>query len=206
MVSRRTRRRSLIQAASAAALGALLPGREAEARALSPEDIEHLDHGELVRVPLDFEIRGADYFGGISYGVIHAPLERVMAALLDSQAYTSLLPMTLEARVLGRQGIDLRLYLRQGKRVANAEYVLLVRRESPGLLRFWLDPDEPHDVGDLFGYFRVQPWGKDATLLTYAALLHLELGMVKMLFSETIRRYALGTPGLVRAYVQGHGS
>ncbi len=84
-----------------------------------------------------------------------------------------------------------------------------MRRESQGLLRFWLDPSEPHDIGDCWGYFRVQPWGKRASLLTYAALLHLDSGLVKLLFSETIRRYALKTPGLVRAFVEGkrgHGA
>ena len=72
------------------------------------------------------------------------------------------------------------------------------------MLRFWLDPSQPHDIADCWGYFRVQPWGRRASLLTYAALVHLDFGMVKMLFTEKIRRYALGTPGLVRAYVRAH--
>jgi hypothetical protein len=128
----------------------------------------------------------------------------VTAVLLDPSAYRSILPMTLESRVLWQRGRDMSVYFRQGGRAGSAEYVLLVRRESQGLLRFWLDPSQPHEIADLWGYFRVQPWGKDASLLTYAALLRLDFGLVKLLFSETIRRYALGTPALVRAFVQGH--
>ena len=91
--------------------------------------------------------------------------------------------------------------MRGGRTRADA---LLVRRESLGLFRFWLDPKQPHDVADLWGYFRVQPWDREASLLTYAALLRLDFGLVKLLFSETIRRIALGTPAAVRDYVDAH--
>lgn len=195
----------MIQAATAAALTMLLPERDALAGPLSQDEVERLDLGEVIRRHLDLEISGDDYFGGISYAVVGAPVERAMAALLDPSCYLSILPMTLEARVIGRRGADMQLFLRQGKQIANAAYVLIVRRESPGLLRFWLDPTEPHDVADCFGYFRVQPWGKGSSLVTYAALLHLEFGVVKMLFSEKIRGYALETPGKLRYYLQSRG-
>ena len=81
---------------------------------------------------------------------------------------------------------------------------MVVRRESASLLRFWMDPEEPHEIGDCWGYFRVQAWGKRSALLTYAALVHLDFGVLK-LFTETIRRYALTSAGVVRAYVQRQG-
>lgn len=202
MVPGRPRRRSLIQAASAAALAALLPEARAEAREISPDDLRRLTHGEVVKVPLDLELASGDYFGGISYAVIQAPVAEVMGVLLDPSSYTHILPLTLESRVIGARGGDNQVFFKQGGKLGTASYVLVVRRESPGLLRFWMDPSEPHDIGDCWGYFRVQPWGRRGSLLTYAALLHLEPGLVKMLFTETIRRYSMGTPGLVRAYVR----
>ncbi|MFT3767646.1 MAG: hypothetical protein QM820_19500 [Minicystis sp.] len=204
MVPGRARRRSLIQAASAAALGALLPEGEAAAGTLVQDDVRRLNHGEVVRVPLDLDLAKGDYFGGISYAVIVAPPADVMRALVDPAAYTSILPLTLEARVLGTTGLDTQVFFKQGGKLGTASYVLLVRRESQGLLRFWLDPTQPHEIADCWGYFRVQPWGRHASLLTYAALVHLEFGMVKMLFTETIRKYALTTPALVRNYVRAH--
>jgi hypothetical protein len=202
MVPRRTGRRSLIRLAGAAAL-ATIAGRVAEARPLSADDEARLARGEVVKVPVDLEMPRGDYFGGVAYAVIDAPVTDVMDVLLDPASYTSILPLTLEARVTGRPGGDWQVFFKQGGRLGTASYTLIARRESQGLLRFWLDPSQPHDVGDCWGYFRVQPWGRGASLLTYAALLLLDSGLVKMLFTETIRRYALSTPGLVRAFVQG---
>jgi hypothetical protein len=203
MVPGRARRRSLIQAAGAAALGALVPSR-AEARELTSEELRRLFHGEVVRVPLDLDLPKGDYFGGLSYAIIPAPGDVVMSVLLDPSSYTSILPLTLEARVLGALDHDSRVFFKQGGKLGTASYVLVVRRESLGLISFWLDPSEPHDIADCWGYFRVQPWGKRQSLLTYAALVHLDAGLVKLLFSEKIRSYALSTPGLVRAYVRAH--
>jgi hypothetical protein len=206
MVPGRTRRRSLIQLAGAAALATLVPERRAAASPLPAGDLAHLERGEVVRRELDLELPAGDYFGGLSYAVIHAPVAEVMAVVADPASYRAILPMTLEARVLSRSGRDVQVFLRQGGRLGSAGYVLLARRESQGLLRFWLDPREPHDIADCWGYFSAKPWGSEGSLLTYAALIRLEDGMVKFLFKETIRKFALGTPGLVRAYVHArHG-
>jgi hypothetical protein len=204
MVPGRPRRRSLILAAGAALTAALLPARAAEARELTADERERLAHGEVVKLPLDYTLAKGYYFGGISYAVITATPAEVMAALNDPAAYSSILPWTMEARVVGKQGHDTKVFFKQGGSLGSASYVLVVRRESASLLRFWLDPESPHEIGDCWGYFRVQPWGKRSTLLTYAALVQLDFGLLK-LFTETIRKYALTTPALVRAYVQRHG-
>jgi hypothetical protein len=201
MVPGRPRRRSLIQAASAAALGALFCERDASARKLDADTIARLGRGEVVRFPLDFELSKGDYFGGISYAVIHAAPGDVMTVLQDPSSYTSILPLTLESRIVGTIGQDRKVFFKQGGKLGTADYVLVVRQESPSLIRFWLDPSEPHDIADCWGYFRVDPWGNRSSLLTYAALLHLDFGPVKLLFTEKIRYHALRTPGLVRAYV-----
>jgi hypothetical protein len=205
MVPGRARRRSLIQAAGAAALASLVPSRLARAGQLSAEDAARLAGGEVVSVPLDYDLAQGSYFGGLSYAVVHAPVAVVSAVVNDPSTYTSILPKTIESRVLWRGDQQMRVFFRQGGRRASAAYALLVRRESQGLLRFWLDPTQPHEIADLWGYFRVQPWDKDASLLTYAALVRLDFGIVKLLFTDTIRRFALSTPGLVRDYVMAHG-
>ncbi len=183
-------------------LGAIVPERLARAAPLPQADVDRLSHGEVVRVPLDMDLAEGSYFGGISYAVVEAPVEVVTGVLADPLTYPSIVPMTLESRVLSHGGRDTSVYFRQGGKAGSAAYVLTVRRESPGLFRFWLDPSKPHEIADLWGYFRVQPWGPSSSLLTYAALVRLDFGLVKLLFSETIRRYALGTPALVRSFVQ----
>ena len=96
------------------------------------------------------------------------------------------------------------MFFRTGGRAGTVSYVLLVQRESQGLVRFWLDPNEPHEIADCWGSFRAQPWTRGTSLLTFSALLHLDFGLVKMLFTETMRRYAFKTPLLLRAYLAAH--
>jgi hypothetical protein len=205
MVPGRARRRSLIQLAGAAALCAIVPERRALASGLSPDDVARLSAGEVVSVPLDYDLTQGAYFGGLAYAVVQAPVAVVSAVLNDPSTYTSILPKTIESRVLWRRGHDMQVYFRQGGRHASAAYVLLVHRESQGLFRFWLDPSQPHEIADLWGYSRVQPWERDVSLLTYAALVRLDFGVVKLLFKDVIRRFALSTPGLVRDFVMAHG-
>jgi hypothetical protein len=197
-------RRAWLQAAGGAALATLLPPARAEARALAAEEVRRLDAGEIVRHPVDVELARGDYFGGVAYAIVPAPLGRVMEVLLDAGSYRSILPLCQEARVISASGLDRQIAFRTGGRAGSVAYVLFVRRESQGLVRFWLDPSQPHDIADCWGYFRAQSWTKETSLLTYAALLHLDFGIIKMLFTETIRRYALNTPALVRSYVQAH--
>lgn len=204
MVPGRPRRRSLIQAAGAITLGSLLREREATARALDQDERDRLLRGEVVRFPLDMELAAGDYFGGVSYAGIPAPPSDVLHVLNDPSTYTSILPLTLESRVIGKLDRDDKVFFKQGGKLGTASYVLITRREPEGLIRFWLDLDEPHDIADCWGFFRVEPWGQGSSLLTYAALLRLDFGPVKLLFTEKIRRHALGTPGLVRAYVRAH--
>jgi hypothetical protein len=204
MFARRTPRRTVLRLGGLAALGALLPERIAHARPLALADAQHLATGDVVRVPMDLDLAQGHYFGGVSYAVVRATVADVTAPLADPSTYTSIIPMTIESRVLDRNDRDMEVLMRQGARSANAAYVLTIRRESLGLFRFWLDPSKPHDIADLWGFFRVQPWGTEASLLTYAALVRLDFGVMKLLFSEAIRKVALGTPGVVRAYVHAH--
>jgi hypothetical protein len=206
MVPGRPRRRSLIQAAGAGALATLIPPARAHARALAADEVRTLEAGEVVKIPLDLTLARGDYFGGVTYALLPAPLVRVMDVLLDAGAYRSIFPLTQEARVLSASGLDRQIFMRTGGRAGSVAYVLLVRRESQGLVRFWLDPSQPHEIADCWGYFRIQSWTKETSLLTYAALLHLDFGIVKMLFTETIRRHSLNTPALLRAYLRAHAT
>lgn len=199
-VTRSGRRAALAWLASAVALAA---SRPAAAAGISPAERARLASGELIRRHIDVELAAGSYFGGVAYAVIRAPAEAVIAALYDASAYPHIFPLLMEGRLVGMRGADRLVYFRHGGRVASAGYTAIVRRESPGLVRFWLDPSEPHDIEDCWGYFRVQPFGEGAVLLTYAALLRLEFGVVKLLFSEKIRAYALETPALVRRWVEG---
>ena len=199
-----TRARALTRLVAALVTSALLlAAAPALASGLTREEQQALLDGGVVRRPLDVEIGGERYFGGVAYVLVEAPPEAVIDALLDVAAMRAVFPMTLEAADAGRLGEDRLIFLRQGVRLANAAWTAIVRRESPSVLKFWLDPTQPHDVADCWGYFRVDPFDGKRSLFTYGAVLDLEAGFVRLFFTEKIRRYALDMPLQVKRYVEG---
>jgi hypothetical protein len=175
-----------------------LSDERVDAHPLAPNDVDRLNRGELVVYPQDVEVAEGAYFGGISYVVVDASPAHVMAVLTDASAYRRLLPYTIEARVTGNRGDDSRVFFRQGNNILSVAYSLWIRRESLGLIRFWVDLDVPHDIADCWGFFRVTPWQGNSSLLTFGGLLRLDPGLIKLLFSEQIRGAALRAPLLVR--------
>jgi hypothetical protein len=144
--------------------------------------------------------------GGVAYVVIKAPMKDVMAAILDVGAYTKILPMTAEAKVVGRKDEDRLVALKHWTRLATAGYTVRIRRESPGLVRFWMDPSFKHDLEDCWGYFKVQPLSSNTSMLTYGAALNLGFGFARMFFETQIQEYSMRTPELVRQYVEGRAA
>jgi hypothetical protein len=62
-----------------------------------------------------------------------------------------------------------------------------------GLIQFWMDPSQPHDLDDLLGYFRVQPRTSGSCLLTVAVAIDLGNNSMATLFKGKIHDY-LGRP------------
>jgi hypothetical protein len=203
----RIHRRALLCGTGGAALGALVP------RPLLGEELTHDEHRRLaffspIRVPLDLDLPQGSYFGGLVYQKIRCTVDEVMTVAGDPGGYASILSYTQEARVLSRSGRDVQVYLRQGEGVISVSYVMLVRREASNLIRFWLDPSQPHDLDDAWGFLRVEPWSKPPWLkmveapgprsvITWGLLLRIDARLLKLQFSEGIRRYAMETPVLV---------
>jgi hypothetical protein len=197
-------RPGLALVAVVAAVAALALPRVAAATPLTADDVARLQRGELVRRTATLDVGGERYVGGVAYAVVQAPVREILDALLDPRAYVAILPLTAESQQIFARGPDRLVHIRHRTRFGSAEYTCLVRRESGRVVRFWMDPTRPHDVGDLFGYFRVEPWGRGRSLVTYAAAMHLDFGPVRLLFEDKIVAYALGTPALVRRYVESH--
>lgn len=171
-------------------------------KGLSAEEKRELDQGGIVRRTFDVDLPQGDFIGGLAYVLIPATPAEVMGVLLEPSSYGHIFPLTQEARLVAREGDDFFITFRQGGRRVSGEYTVRARRESPSLVRFWLDPSRPHDIGDCWGFFRVDPAEGGRALLTYGALLHLEAGLIKLLFQEKIRSYAMETPALLRRYVE----
>lgn len=176
---------------------------------LSQAEIQALSAGQLVVREDTTERGGRRYVGGVSYIVIDAQPKRVTSLLDDVRVYRDILPRTRSVHWLGMsRGGESILELEQGTSLVHGRYVVRVRHEAGnndngGVIRFWMDPSFRHDIADAGGFFRVEPFG-DKTLLTYLVMVDLGDGLVVRLFEGRVRRAALSTPTLVKAYVDSH--
>ena len=171
---------------------------------LSRTERDALLSRQLVSRPYRFE-RGADgyYVGGVSYQVVRAAPDDVLTALANVESLPHALPSTLEAKLVSREGRTARVELVQGKPPFVARYTVVLEQAADGnAIRFWLDPTRPHDIRDVWGFFRVERFGRDRTLVTVAAALDLGPGLTRAFFEERVQRSILKTPSRIRSFVE----
>lgn len=189
---------------------------------LAAEEAAHLTRGDTITFEQTIEKSNHHYVGGITYTVVNASADELTTLLEDVHAYQKLLPHTKRARLIGVNGDDFFVELRQGTSLLEATYTIRVRRQEGGrLFRFWLDPTKPHGIADAWGFFRVSPLESDPrelaadssamglggtprVLLTYGVLVDVGPGIVRDLFEERLRTLALKVPQLVRQYAFAH--
>lgn len=183
---------------SATALAAKLP----PSATLTAQDREKLLGGSMVSRPLRFEHEGGRYVGGVSYQVVDARPELVLAALSDVANWPHALPKTKSARLVDSVDGLARVELVQGSHLVDARYAVVLERADAETIRFWLDPSLPHDIRDVWGFFRVQEFPGGRSLITVGAALDLGDGLARALFEDKIARMMLRAPSKIRAFVE----
>jgi hypothetical protein len=147
--------------------------------------------------------RHGAYVGGVSYQVVKASPAEVLKALADVKALPQALPRTLSADLVSSDGRSARVELTQGKAPFLATYTVHLEQAREGdAIKFWLDRSRPHDVRDVWGYFRVTPFGDGRSLVTVAVALDIGPGLTRMLFEDGVERIILRTPDKIRAFVE----
>jgi len=147
-----------------------------------------------------FETDSGSYRGGVSYSLVNAPAAAVLSALSNADTLPQALPHTKSARLIDVSGALARVELVHGD--GTTYTVHIERSASRSELRFWLDASRPHDISDVFGFFRVEPFGNGKSLVTVAAALDLGPGITSLFFSDAVERSLLSTPGRIRVYVE----
>ncbi|MDB4993761.1 MAG: hypothetical protein JWM74_1193 [Myxococcaceae bacterium] len=173
---------------------------------LSSDEMGQLSRGETVVRAQDMEAQGRRYVGGVTYTVLEASAEELMAVLDDPHAFTEFLPKTKFAERVAAHGRDSLMELHQGNALVDAAYTLYIRKEPErGRVRFWLDLSRPHAIDDAWGFFRYQALDATTqaprTLMVYGALVDLGPGIIRELYEERLRRVMLAVPQLVRQYI-----
>ena len=171
--------------------------------ALSAEERSALLAGGLVERPLTLKRPSARYVGGVAYQLVRASPEEVLATLQSTESLPQALPRTKRARLVTAEGRHARVELVQGTSVAEATYTVhLVRDPVDDELRFWLDHARPHDIADVWGYFRVRRFDRERSLITVAVALDVGPGLVRLFFEDKIQRLILATPRHIKDFVE----
>lgn len=106
-----------------------------------------------------FQRDGREYMSGISYQLVDMKADELFG-LLQKVDHTlpRALPATHKARYLRNKG-DLQLVqLVHGNAFLNGTYTVLWQPEANTReVKFWLAPELPHDLRDIWGFFRITP-------------------------------------------------
>src|SRR5689334_300038 len=134
--------RALLRAVAAAATGIILLGSPpAGASPIAPaeaigvlgsglggDDAARLGRGETVTREQTIDAGERRYVGGITYTLVDTPPEELGALLEDVRTYRQVLPRTKQARLVGENGPDFFVELRQGNSLVEAKYTLRARK------------------------------------------------------------------------------
>lgn len=175
----------------------------AGASQLQPEERRQLANGARVERPLTFVSGKGSYVGGIAYQVVHCSPGEVLSALLDVQKLKEMLPRTRSARLISSEAGRSRVELEQGQAPFVARYTIVIER-APGSdeLRFWLDPSAPHDIRDVFGFFRVRALTPADSVITVGAAVDLGPGLFTGLFEDRVRAVVLRSVTKIRDFME----
>ena len=141
------------------------------------------------------------YLGTVSYELVRASPATILGALDDINALPELLPQTRRASLIDSGPGWRRVELVQGNDWLEATYTVRLEPDPNGF-RFRLDRARPHDIDDAFGYFQVEPFDRERSLVTVAAAVDVGSGIVRFLFSDAIENTILTTPNLLRQYTE----
>jgi hypothetical protein len=144
-------------------------------------------------------LRGSDqrYVGGVTYTILDARAGELAELLDDVKAWRRFLPKTRSARHVGAAAGDALVEVTHGSALVQVTYTMRVRRDG-NVVRFWMDPSRPHDIKDVWGFFRAEPFDGGRTLVTYGILIDIGGGILRDLFEDRVRELALTVPQRVR--------
>lgn len=169
----------------------------ARADGLSAAEADRLIGGGTVARPQALERGDRRYVGGVTYTIVDAPTRELAAVLDDVQGWRRFLPKTRDARQIGTAAGDALVEVTHGSALVQVTYTMRVRRDG-NLVRFWMDPSRPHDIEDLWGFFRAEPFEGGRTLVTYGILIDIGAGLLRDLFEDRVRALALTVPQRMR--------
>lgn len=178
------------------------------ATGLSMAQHQRLTSGGRVEQRVEIDRHGQHYVGGVAYTLVHAEPRQVFDVLNQVATLAQVLPRTRSARIIERSDNWVRVELEQGNSVVSTTFTVFFQleppegRNDPHLVRFWLDPSQPHTIDDAWGFFRATRYDESRSLVSVGALVNLGPGIIRMLFEDRIQRSVLRMPNRIRDTVE----
>jgi hypothetical protein len=198
------RRLATVLRASVAAIAALVAtasSGEARADGLAAEEAARLLGGDTVS-RTQTTMRGLHrYVGGVTYAIVDASPGDLDVVLGDFDAWRRFLPKTRDARRVGTADDDALVQITHGSALVQVGYTLRVHRDASGV-RFWMDRGRPHDIKDVWGFFRTAALPDGRTLVSYGILIDMGDGILRDMFEPRVQQLALEVPEHVRDVVR----
>jgi hypothetical protein len=185
-----------------------LAGAVPEPGGLNTEQHQTLRSGGRVEEFVELDRQGQRYVGGVSYALVRAEPHQVIDVLNQLTTLSVVLPSTRSTRIIERSDDWVRVELEQGNSVVSTTFTVFFQQEpGEGLdgargVRFWLDPSRPHNIDDVWGFFRASRYDSEHALVSVGALVNLGPGLIRMLFEERIQRAILRMPNRIRDTVE----
>ena len=175
---------------------------------LTAEQHQVLRSGGRVEQLIELDRQGQRYVGGVSYALVQAEPRQVFDVLNQLPTLSQVLPQTRNTRIVDRVGNRVRVELEQGNSVVSTAVTVFFQLEppearyDPHVVRFWLDPSQPHSIDDAWGFFRATRYDEQRSLVSVGALVNLGPGIIRMLFEQRIQRSILRMPIRIRETVE----
>jgi len=186
----------------AAGLFGPVSAARAQDGAFNDAETRRLQRGELVTRVREERRGNLLLIGGTSFQVVNAPADTVWRAIRDTRAYRHYLPQVDRVRVVGAAGQTetVRISHRQGPLEA-AYHLRLTFSDNLKTAQFRVDPARDNDIREGWGYLRVQPYGRNRSMVTWAILADVGSGIAVGLMRAEIREWILQVPRLMRDYL-----
>lgn len=168
---------------------------------LTPKERELLATGKSVKRKFLLDVDDVQYRAGLSYRLVHGSPLDVVSVLRSPQGMVRSIPYGVEATTIEEKNGVSRVRIRQGKAPIIGGYTVRMKWEMDDYrARFWLDPNDEHDLRDIWGWFMAREVSPGVTLIGFA--IAFDLGGVGEILASKAHRWSLSTADRIAELVE----
>lgn len=196
--------RAFVFFAAIISIGALPQLAEAQGGStFSASERARLSRGQLVTRREEQQRGELRLIGGTSWQVVDVPPEVLWQAVLDVSNWTEFLPQAVESRLVREAPGRRDVYIRHEKGPVSASYtVRLEFVDGRRMARFRMDTSRRSAIRDGWGFFIVQPFGDDKSMVSFGVLADVGTGLISGLARPAVHEWMLRVPSELKRHVE----